>query len=345
MPPIHYGPCPDAIVNAKAPLTRRGCDNTVCLRAWEQTTGSTHWGEQEPQGGPKMAKLDASKSGTFKIGGEIEINRLGFGAMRITGKGIWGEPEDRPEALRTLKRVPELGIDFIDTADSYGPDVSEELIHEALFPYKEMLIATKAGFQRTGPGVWKMDGRPEWLRSQALSSCKRLGVKRIDLWQLHRIDPKVPRHAQFAAIKSMIDDGIIRFAGLSEVSVADIEEASEVFPVVSVQNRYNLVDRGSEDVLDYCEANGIGFIPWYPLAAGDLAKEGSILDRIAKKHGAAPSQIALACVLKRSPVMLPIPGTSKVKHLEENVAAVNIELTDDEFALLDREGRTASQAA
>jgi pyridoxine 4-dehydrogenase len=339
------GPCPDAIVNAKAPLTRRGCDNTVCLRAWEQTTGSTHWGEQEPQGGPKMAKLDASKSGTFKIGGEIEINRLGFGAMRITGKGIWGEPEDRPEALRTLKRVPELGIDFIDTADSYGPDVSEELIHEALFPYKEMLIATKAGFQRTGPGVWKMDGRPEWLRSQALSSCKRLGVKRIDLWQLHRIDPKVPRHAQFAAIKSMIDDGIIRFAGLSEVSVADIEEASEVFPVVSVQNRYNLVDRGSEDVLDYCEANGIGFIPWYPLAAGDLAKEGSILDRIAKKHGAAPSQIALACVLKRSPVMLPIPGTSKVKHLEENVAAVNIELTDDEFALLDREGRTASQAA
>jgi aryl-alcohol dehydrogenase-like predicted oxidoreductase len=345
MPPIHYGPCPDAIVNAKAPLTRRGCDNTVCLRAWEQTTGSTHWGEQEPQGGPKMAKLDASKSGTFKIGGEIEINRLGFGAMRITGKGIWGEPEDRPEALRTLKRVPELGIDFIDTADSYGPDVSEELIHEALFPYEEMLIATKAGFQRTGPGVWKMDGRPEWLRSQALSSCKRLGVKRIDLWQLHRIDPKVPRHAQFAAIKSMIDDAIIRFAGLSEVSVADIEEASEVFPVVSVQNRYNLVDRGSEDVLDYCEANGIGFIPWYPLAAGDLAKEGSILDRIAKKHGAAPSQIALACVLKRSPVMLPIPGTSKVKHLEENVAAVNIELTDDEFALLDREGRTASQAA
>jgi aryl-alcohol dehydrogenase-like predicted oxidoreductase len=339
------GPCPDAIVNAKAPLTRRGCDNTVCLRAWEQTTGSTHWGEQEPQGGPKMAKLDASKSGTFKIGGEIEINRLGFGAMRITGKGIWGEPEDRPEALRTLKRVPELGIDFIDTADSYGPDVSEELIHEALFPYEEMLIATKAGFQRTGPGVWKMDGRPEWLRSQALSSCKRLGVKRIDLWQLHRIDPKVPRHAQFAAIKSMIDDGIIRFAGLSEVSVADIEEASEVFPVVSVQNRYNLVDRGSEDVLDYCEANGIGFIPWYPLAAGDLAKEGSILDRIAKKHGAAPSQIALACVLKRSPVMLPIPGTSKVKHLEENVAAVNIELTDDEFALIDREGRTASQAA
>jgi pyridoxine 4-dehydrogenase len=292
-----------------------------------------------------MAKLDASKAGTFKIGGEIEINRLGFGAMRITGKGIWGEPEDRAEALRTLKRVPELGIDFIDTADSYGPDVSEELIHEALFPYKGILIATKAGFQRTGPGVWKMDGRPEWLRERALSSCKRLGVKRIDLWQLHRIDPKVPRKAQFAAIKSLIDDGIIRFAGLSEVSVADIEEASKVFPVVSVQNRYNLVDRGSEDVLDYCEANGIGFIPWYPLAAGELAKDGSILDRIAKAHRAVPSQIALAWVLKRSPVMLPIPGTSKVKHLEENVATVNIKLTEDEFALLDREGRAASQAA
>jgi aryl-alcohol dehydrogenase-like predicted oxidoreductase len=291
-----------------------------------------------------MAKLDASKAGTFKIGG-IEINRLGFGAMRITGKGIWGEPEDRADALRTLKRVPELGIDFIDTADSYGPDVSEELIHEALFPYKGILIATKAGFQRTGPGVWKMDGRPEWLRERALSSCKRLGVKRIDLWQLHRIDPKVPRKAQFAAIKSLIDDGIIRFAGLSEVSVADIEEASKVFPVVSVQNRYNLVDRGSEDVLDYCEANGIGFIPWYPLAAGELAKDGSILDRIAKAHGAVPSQIALAWVLKRSPVMLPIPGTSKVKHLEENVAAVNIRLTEDEFTLLDREGRAASQAA
>jgi pyridoxine 4-dehydrogenase len=292
-----------------------------------------------------MAKLDASKSGTFKIGGEITINRLGFGAMRITGKGIWGPPEDRPEVMRTLKRVPELGINFIDTADSYGPDVSEELIHEALFPYKGMVIATKAGFQRTGPGVWQMDGRPEWLRERALSSCKRLGVKRIELWQLHRIDPKVPRRAQFAAIRSLIDDGIIRFAGLSEVSVADIEEAAQVFPVVSVQNRYNLVDRGSEDVLEYCEANDIGFIPWYPLAAGALAKDGSILDRIAKKHGAAPSQIALAWVLRRSPVMLPIPGTSKVKHLEENVAAVNIELSDDEFALLDREGRSASAAA
>ncbi len=292
-----------------------------------------------------MAKLDARKSGTFRIGGETEICRLGFGAMRITGKGIWGEPEDRGEALRTVKRVPELGIDFIDTADSYGPDVSEKLIHEALYPYDGIVIATKAGFQRPGPGVWEMDGRPEWLRERALGSCKKLGVKRIDLWQLHRIDPKVPRRAQFAAIKALIDEGIIRYAGLSEVSVADIEEASKVFPVATVQNRYNLVDRGSEDVLDYCEQRGIGFIPWFPLAAGELAKQGSILDRIAKAHDATPSQIALAWVLKRSPVMLPIPGTSKVKHLEENVAAVTVDLSEDEFAVLDREGRAEFAAA
>ena len=292
-----------------------------------------------------MAKLDAAKSGKFRIGGEIEINRLGFGAMRITGKGIWGEPEDRAEALRTLKRLPELGINFIDTADSYGPDVSEQLIREALDPYKGILVATKAGFKRPGPSVWETDGRPEWLRERAIASCKKLDVKRIDLWQLHRIDPKVPRKAQFAAIKSLIDDGIIRYAGLSEVSVADIEDAAKVFPVASVQNRYNLVDRGSEDVLDYCEQRGIGFIPWFPLAAGDLAREGTILDKIAKAHDAVPSQIALAWVLKRSPVMLPIPGTSKVKHLEENVAAVNVELSDDEFAALDRAGRAASEAA
>ncbi len=292
-----------------------------------------------------MAKLDAAKSGKFRIGGEIEINRLGFGAMRITGKGIWGEPEDRAEVLRTLKRLPELGIDFIDTADSYGPNVSEQLIREALHPYKGIIVATKAGFQRPGPGVWEMDGRPEWLREQAIASCEKLGVKRIDLWQLHRIDPKVPRKAQFAAIKSLIDDGIIRYAGLSEVSVADIEDAAKVFPVASVQNRYNLVDRGSEDVLDYCEERRIGFIPWFPLAAGDLAREGSILDKIAKAHDAAPSQIALAWMLKRSPVMLPIPGTSKVEHLEENVAAVNVELTDEEFAALDGAGRAASKAA
>jgi pyridoxine 4-dehydrogenase len=286
-----------------------------------------------------MAQANAAKSGSFKVGGDIKINRLGFGAMRVTGKGIWGPPKDRAEALRTLKRVPELGINFIDTADSYGPDISEQLIREALHPYKDMLIATKAGFQRPGPGMWEMDGRPEYLRAQALKSLKQLGVEQIGLWQLHRIDTKVPRDEQFDAVKSLLDDGIIRHAGLSEVSVADIKAAAKVFPVATVQNRYNLVDRGSEDALDHCEANGIGFIPWYPLAAGDLAKPGSLLDTIAKRHTAAPSQIALAWVLKRSKVMLPIPGTSKVAHLEENVAAVNIVLSDDEFAALDREGR------
>jgi aryl-alcohol dehydrogenase-like predicted oxidoreductase len=292
-----------------------------------------------------MSKLDARKSGSFKVGGEIEIHRLGFGAMRITGKGIWGPPEDKPEAIRTLKRLPDLGIDFVDTADSYGPDVSEQLIREALHPYRCILIATKAGFQRPGPSVWEMDGRPEWLRKQALKRCKQLGVEQIGLWQLHRIDPKVPRDEQFGAVKSLLDDGIIRHAGLSEVSVADIEDASKMFKVATVQNRYNLVDRGGEDVLDYCEANGIGFIPWFPLAAGDLAKPGSILDGIAKAHDATPGQIALAWVLKRSPVMLPIPGTSKVAHLEENVAAVNITLSDQEFAALDRQGRKEYRAA
>jgi aryl-alcohol dehydrogenase-like predicted oxidoreductase len=292
-----------------------------------------------------MTKLDARKSGSFKVGGEIEIHRLGFGAMRITGKGIWGPPEDKPEAIRTLKRLPDLGIDFVDTADSYGPDVSEQLIREALHPYRGMLIATKAGFQRPGPSVWEMDGRPEWLRKQALKSCKQLGVEQIGLWQLHRIDPKVPRDEQFGAVKSLLDDGIIRHAGLSEVSVADIKDASTVFKVATVQNRYNLVDRGSEDVLEYCEANGIGFIPWFPLAAGDLAKPGSILDGIAKAHDATPGQIALAWVLKRSRVMLPIPGTSKVAHLEENVAAVNITLSDQEFSALDRQGRKEHRAA
>ena len=285
--------------------------------------------------------LDARKSGSFKIGGEIQIHRLGFGAMRIAGKGIWGPPPDHEEALRTLKRVPELGIDFIDTADSYGPDVSEQLICEALHPYDGLLIATKAGLERPGPDVWDINGDPERLRREAIRSCEKLGVERIDLWQLHRIDPEVPRDEQFGAIKSMLDDGLIRHAGLSEVSVADIEDAAKIFPVATVQNKYNLVDRGSEDVLDYCEKHAIGFIPWFPLAAGDLAKPGSLLDGIAKKHGASPSQIALAWVLKRSPVMLPIPGTGKVAHLEENVAAANITLSDSEFDTLDREGRLA----
>jgi aryl-alcohol dehydrogenase-like predicted oxidoreductase len=286
-----------------------------------------------------MAMPNAAKSGTFKIGGDIEVHRLGFGAMRVTGAGIGGAPADRAEAIRTLRRVPELGIDFIDTADSYGPDVSEQLIRESLFPYHGILIATKAGFTRPGPNAWKMDGRPEYLRQQALKSRRQLGVEQIGLWQLHRIDPKVPAGEQFDAVKSLIDDGVIRHAGLSEVSVADIEAAAKVFPVATVQNRYNLVDRGNEAVLDHCEKHGIGFIPWYPLAAGDLAKPGSLLDSVARRHGATPGQIALAWVLKRSPVMLPIPGTSKVAHLEENVAAADIELSDDEFADLDRAGR------
>jgi aryl-alcohol dehydrogenase-like predicted oxidoreductase len=293
-----------------------------------------------------MSSYNAAKSGTFKIGGNIEINRLGFGAMRVTGKGIWGEPSDHAESIRTLKRLPELGVNFIDTADSYGPDVSEWLIKEALHPYGgKSVIATKGGLTRHGPDIWLPVGRPEYLIQQAHKSLRNLGVEQIDLWQLHRIDQKVPAKEQFDAIKSLLDTGLIRHAGLSEVSVADIDAASKHFKVATVQNRYNLVDRTSEDVLDYCAKHNIGFIPWYPLAAGDLAKPGSLLDTIAKKHNAAPSQIALAWVLKRSPVMLPIPGTSKVKHLEENVAAVDIALSDEEFSALDAEGSKVFKAA
>jgi len=289
-----------------------------------------------------MAALDsqlAARSGAFKIGGAIEVNRLGFGAMRVTGKGIWGPPADRNEALATLKRVPELGINFIDTAWSYGPKVSEELIREALHPYGGLLIATKGGLTRGGPDDWGQDGRPEKLISDAKDSLKRLGLEQIPLWQLHRIDSKVPATEQFGAVKQLLDEGLIAHAGLSEVSVAQIKAAQKVFPVATVQNLYNLANRQSEEVLNYCEKNGIGFIPWYPLAAGDLARPGSVLDKIAHAKGAAPSQIALAWVLKRSPVMLPIPGTGKVKHLEENTLAAAIELSADEFDALDKAGR------
>lgn len=286
---------------------------------------------------------NAAKSGTFKIGGDIAIHRLGFGAMRITGKGIWGEPADRAECRRTLRRLPELGVNFIDTADSYGPDVSEHLIREALHPYPGMLIATKGGLVRTGPEQWFPVGRPEYLRQQAMMSRRFLGVEQIGLWQLHRIDPKVPRDEQFSAIKSLLDDGIIRHAGLSEVSIEEIKAARKVFPVATVQNRYNLIDRTSEAVLEYCAAEGIGFIPWFPLASGDLAKPGSLLDGIAGKHHAAPGQVALAWMLRRSPVMLPIPGTAIMVHAEQNVAAVDISLTDAEFTALDGEGRAAFQ--
>ncbi len=283
-----------------------------------------------------MSELSASTSGTFKIGGELEISRLGFGAMRITGRGIWGPPADRAQVLRTLRRLPELGVNFIDTADSYGPDVSEQLIREALHPYPGLVIATKAGLTRSGPDQWSSNGRPQYLIGQALKSLKMLGVERIDLWQLHRIDPRVPRDEQFGAIRHLLDEGIIRFAGLSEVGVDEIEAASQVFPVATVQNRYNLADRGSEDVLDHCEANGIGFIPWFPLAAGHLARPDSPLQAAARRHDATPSQIALAWLLRRSPVILPIPGTSQVAHLEQNVGAASIVLSDAEFAAIDR---------
>jgi pyridoxine 4-dehydrogenase len=284
---------------------------------------------------------NAAESGRFRIGGAFDVNRLGFGAMRIVGPGIWGPPPDRDEALKTLRRVPELDVDFIDTADSYGPNFSEELIHEALAPYGKVHIATKGGLARTGENIWIPLGRPEYLIQQAHTSRWRLGVETISLWQLHRIDSKVPAKEQFDAIATLIKDKVIRCAGLSEVSVADIEAASKVFPVATVQNRYNLGDRASEAVLEYCEKRNIGFIPWFPLNAGELARPGSALDAIAHTHKACPGQIALAWLLKRSPVMLPIPGTGKVAHLEENVAAAAIKLSDEEFATLDRVGRAA----
>ena len=290
-----------------------------------------------------MATPNAAKSGTFKLGGDLEINRLGFGAMRIVGRGIWGEPADRPEVIRTLKRLPALAINFIDTADAYGPEVSESLIHEALHPYPAgIVIATKGGLTRSGPDRWEPVGRPEYLVQQAHLSRRRLGVEAIDLWQLHRIDPKVPRDEQFAAIKTLIDKGVIRYAGLSEVTVEEIKAAAKVFKVATVQNRYNLFDRHNEQVLEYCAAEGIGFIPWAPLGAGHLTGKQSHLEEIARRHKVGPSEIALAWLLRRSPVMLPIPGTSKVAHLEENVAAAEIQLGADEFAALDHEGRAAA---
>ncbi len=279
-------------------------------------------------------------SRTFRIGGKIEVNRLGFGAMQITGRGVWGPPKDRAEAIRVLKRLPDLGVNFIDTADSYGPDVSEQLIREALHPYKGLTIATKAGFTRSGPDMWHINCRPDHLIASARKSLKQLGLEQIPLWQLHRIDSRVPRAEQFGAVKQLLDEGLIAHAGLSEVSVADIKAASAVFPVATIQNSYNLADRHSDDVVDYCAANGIGFIPYYPLGGdGELTRAGGALDKLAKAKGATQGQVALAWLLKRSPTMLPIPGTSKVAHLEENVAATGLTLTDEEFAALDRKRR------
>ena len=269
---------------------------------------------------------------TFTLGNDLPVRRLGFGAMRITGKGVWGPPPDRKEAKAVLTRAVELGVNLIDTAESYGPQVSEELIGEALHPYpKGLVIATKGGLDRPGAEQWVPNARPQRLREELDGSLRRLKVDRIDLWQLHRIDENVPEAEQFGAIAEFVREGKIRHVGLSEVNVEQIERARKHFPVVSVQNRYNLADREWEPVLEYCEKENIGFIPWYPLQVGKLAKPGSPVAKVAEKHRAAPSQIALAWLLRRSPVMLPIPGTGSVKHLEENMKAASIELSDEDF--------------
>ncbi|APG05450.1 oxidoreductase [Luteibacter rhizovicinus DSM 16549] len=282
-----------------------------------------------------MASINASASGTFKIGGDLEVNRLGFGAMRITGKGIWGEPANPKAARETLAKLPELGVNLIDTADSYGPYVSEDLIREVLHPYKGLVIATKGGLTRHGPDIWAPLGRPEYLRQCVLMSLRRLGVERIDLWQLHRVDEKVPQDEQFGVIRDMQNEGLIRHVGLSEVNVAQIEAASKFFKVATVQNLYNLGNRQSEAVVDYADKHNIGFIPWFPLAAGELAKEGSVLSKIAKKLDATDGQVALAWLLKRSPVILPIPGTGSPDHLEENVKGAALKLSQEDFEALE----------
>jgi pyridoxine 4-dehydrogenase len=284
----------------------------------------------------------AAASGQFRIGGDITVNRLGFGAMRITGPGIWGDPEDPQAARETLRRLPDLGINLIDTADSYGPFVSEDLIREVLHPYKGLLIATKGGLTRPAPDVWEPVGRPGYLRQCVKMSLRRLDVERIDLWQLHRVDPRTPREEQFGVIADMRKEGLIRHVGLSEVGIEDIEAAQKHFPVATVQNKYNLVTRKSEAVLDYCEAHGIGFIPWFPLASGALARPGSVLNQIAERLHLTPSQVALAWILKRAKVMLPIPGTGRVAHLIQNVAAAGATLSDADFATLSREAAAAA---
>jgi pyridoxine 4-dehydrogenase len=278
------------------------------------------------------------QSGTFSLDGK-EVHRLGYGAMQITGHGVWGEPADRAECVRTVRRAVELGVDLIDTADSYGPEVSEDILFEALHPYpEELLIATKAGLTRQGPGQWLPVGRPEYLRQQCEMSLRRLGVETIDLFQLHRIDAKVPAAEQFGLLSDLIEEGKVRSVGLSQVSVKEIKAALAVVPVTSVQNLYNLTDRSSEDVLDYCEAEGIGFIPWFPIAAGALANPGGPVDAVVHETGATPSQVALAWLLHRSPVMLPIPGTKSQGHVEENCDAATLELTDDQVASLSDAG-------
>jgi aryl-alcohol dehydrogenase-like predicted oxidoreductase len=291
---------------------------------------------QDHKFGVQGSQAAAKKAGEFLIGGDLRVTRLEFGAMRITGDGVWGEPADRAEAVRVLRRAVELGINFIDTADSYGPHVSEEIIAEALYPYPaDLVIATKGGFDRPGPNQWVENGRPEHLRSACEGSLRRLRLDRIDLYQLHRIDPKVPAEDQLGTLKDLQAQGKIRHIGLSEVTVRQIQHAQTIVPIVSVQNRYSITDRGSEDVLEYCEKEKMGFIPWFPLAAGRVSGSDSPIGRIAAQWKATPSQVALAWLLARSPVMLPIPGTSKVKHLEENVAAAELKIDASKLQALD----------
>jgi pyridoxine 4-dehydrogenase len=277
----------------------------------------------------------AHASGTFDIGGQLTVNRLGYGTMQLTGDGVWGYPSDVDEAVRVLRRAVELGVNFIDTADSYGPVVAEELIKKALHPYADdLVIATKAGLTRCGPGDWRPVGRPEYLRQQAEMSLRHLGLEQIPLFQLHRIDPKVPLADQIGELKLLQDEGKIAHIGLSEVSVDELVEAQKTAEIVSVQNLYNLANRDAEELLDHCTDEGIAFIPWFPLATGELSKDDGPLAEAAKQHDATPSQLALAWLLKRSPVVLPIPGTSSVDHLESNTEGAGIELTDDEFTAL-----------
>ena len=283
------------------------------------------------QSGPNVA----AASGHYEIGGDLPVVRLGYGTMQLTGEGVWGDPRDRGEAVRVLRRAVELGVTFFDTADSYGPVVAEELLREALHPYADdVVIATKAGLTRQGPGIWTPVGNPAYLRQQCELSLRRLGVETIDLFQLHRIDANVPAEDQVGELKKLQDEGKVRHIGLSEVGVEQLVEARKIATIATVQNLFNLANRDAEPLLDYCESNDIGFIPWFPLATGELSREDGPLAAAAKEHDATPSQLALAWLLKRSPVMLPIPGTSSVAHLESNTAAAGIELTDDEFEAL-----------
>ena len=278
--------------------------------------------------------VPAAAAGTITLGGELTVNRMGFGAMRLTGRGIWGPPANPDQAVRVLQRAVELGVNFIDTADSYGPHIAEQLIADALYPYPGLVIATKGGLDRPGPDIWVENGRPEVLRERLEGSLRRLRRDHIDLYQLHRIDPKVPAEDQFAALLEFQREGLVRQVGLSEVTIADIERASAVLPIVSVQNRYNVTDRRWDEEVDYCEREGLAFIPWFPLSAG--AMDDPVIHRVAARHGATPFQIALAWLLERSPAMLVIPGTSSVEHLEENVAAAEIRLTKKDMKELDK---------